>query len=31
LGMTDGEGFVFQNVRIQRTHIHITHVSFFTV
>jgi hypothetical protein len=31
LGMADGEGFVFQDVRIQRAHIHITHVSFFTV
>jgi hypothetical protein len=31
LGMADGEGFVFQDVRIQKAHIHITHISFFTV
>jgi hypothetical protein len=31
LGMADGEGLVFQDVQIQRAHIHTTHVSLFTV
>jgi hypothetical protein len=31
LRMADGEGLVFQDVRIQRAHIHITHVSLLTV
>jgi hypothetical protein len=31
LGMPDGEGFVFQDVGIQRAHIDISHVSFLAV
>jgi hypothetical protein len=31
LGMADGEGFVFQDVGIQRAHINISHVSFLAV
>jgi hypothetical protein len=31
LRVTDGEGFVFQDVKVQGTHIHVSHVSFLAV
>jgi hypothetical protein len=31
LRMADGEGFVFQDVRVQGTHIYVSHVSFLAV